>query len=84
MEASQLVCCAAAGCRREAIVFLSGRPLCYEHYVTNLNELHELGLTPRGLTESPDNINGTQPLERRVREPVEPPDKVNEKERKHD
>lgn len=75
MEASELLRCSAADCERDAIVFLSGRPLCYQHYVSNLNELHELGLTPRGLTEDAKNMNGTHPLERRVRTSVDPPER---------
>ena len=84
MEASQPVCCSASSCQREAIVYLSGRPLCYEHYITNLNELNELGLSPRGLTEAPTNINGSLPLERRVRESVQPPEHAKDKEHTHD
>lgn len=66
--------CRTDQCERDAIVFLSGRPLCYQHYVDNLNELNQLGLTPRGLTEDRHNMNGSRPIERRVREPVEAPE----------
>jgi hypothetical protein len=49
--------CQAANCEREAIVFLTGRPLCVEHYVEQVNALNDLGLTPRGLTEDQPSIN---------------------------
>lgn len=67
--------CHTQGCRKDAIVFLAGRPLCYEHYVENLNELNEMGLTPRGLTEDAQSINGTRPVERLVREPAHGPER---------
>jgi hypothetical protein len=65
--------CHADDCGRMAIVYLGGRPLCYQHYIENLNELNHLGLTPRGLTEDRESMNGSLPLERRVRESAEPP-----------
>jgi len=66
--------CQADACERDAIVYLGGWPLCYQHYVTNLNELNHMGLTPRGLTEDRESINGSQPVERRIREPAQPPE----------
>jgi hypothetical protein len=56
-------------------VYLGGRPLCYQHYVENLNELNHMGLTPRGLTEDKGSINGSTPMERRIREPAQPPER---------
>ncbi len=56
--------CQVPDCPNRAIVYLSGRALCAEHYVENLNELNDLGLTPRGLSG---------PEERLVRAPVEGP-----------
>ncbi|MFI5265878.1 MAG: hypothetical protein ACHQ7M_00730 [Chloroflexota bacterium] len=56
-------------------MYLGGRPLCYEHYLQNLNELNHLGLTPRSLTEGKNSMNGTEPVERRIREPARPPER---------
>ena len=36
--------CHSPGCRRGAVVYLAGRPLCSEHYLQNLNELNQLAL----------------------------------------
>ncbi|HEX6510988.1 MAG TPA: hypothetical protein VF157_01730 [Chloroflexota bacterium] len=63
--------CHAPACGREAIVYLGGRPLCGEHYLQNVNELNDLGLTPRSLSEQ--KTNGKAPQERLIREPVEGP-----------
>ena len=48
--------CAVPNCGRRAVVFLAGRPLCAGHYVENVNELNDLGLTPGNLArdEGPD------------------------------
>ena len=64
--------CHSPGCRRGAVVYLAGRPLCSEHYLQNLNELNQLGLTPRGLSEDRP-APGEQIPERRIRESVEGP-----------
>lgn len=66
------IVCQVPKCDRKAIVYLSGRALCLEHYVENLNELNELGLTPRGLSEKA-TPGEDAPAERRVREPVNRP-----------
>ncbi|HVA25048.1 MAG TPA: hypothetical protein VMW62_11725 [Chloroflexota bacterium] len=67
--------CQGEACERNAIVYLGGRPLCYQHYVDNVNELNQLGLTPRGLTEARESINGSPPVERLIREPARPPER---------
>ncbi len=64
------VTCWTTDCDKKGIVWLSGRPLCPEHYLQQVNELNELGLTPRGVTEAKENIDNTPALERRVREPL--------------
>jgi len=73
--------CDCPGCKKPALVFLEGRPLCAEHYVENLNEVNRLGLTPRGLTED-KSVSDEAPMERRVREPVDSPKRPAPKEEK--
>ncbi len=62
--------CWTTDCAKEGIVWLSGRPLCPQHYLQQVNELNDLGLTPRGMTEAKQSIDNTPAIERRVREPV--------------
>ena len=38
--------CQIDGCDKDAIVWLSGRALCAQHYLQNVNEVNDLGLTP--------------------------------------
>lgn len=64
--------CHGPSCSKQALVYLSGRALCAEHYLETLNELNDLGLTPRGLSEKPEPGESPAP-ERRIRAPVEGP-----------
>ena len=64
--------CHVPDCGKDALVYLTGRPLCSEHYLENVNELNDLGLTPRGLYEGRFS-SGEAPEDRQVREPVEGP-----------
>jgi hypothetical protein len=64
--------CAGCGCKKPAIVWLSGRPLCLEHYIGDLNELNDLGLTPGLSREGGPAPRSTGPA--RVRELVDPTD----------
>jgi hypothetical protein len=64
--------CASSDCPRRAIVFVSGMPLCVEHYVANMHELNDLGLTPGNLSrEGGPDPRSTSPA--RITEPVKPP-----------
>jgi hypothetical protein len=62
--------CCMSDCGKEGIVLLNGRALCPQHYLQQVNELNDIGLTPRGVTEAKENMNGSPPIVRRVREPV--------------
>ena len=62
--------CAAIGCAKDGVVLLNGQPFCGNHYLQQVNALNDMGLTPRGMVEAKDDIDGTPPIERLVREPL--------------
>src|SRR5438067_3500742 len=66
--------CHMSGCERRAIVWLGGRALCAQHYIYNVNEVNDLGLTPRNLAGGDDaDVPATHREQPRISHPVEPP-----------
>jgi hypothetical protein len=66
------IACEAPNCAKQAIVFVSGKPFCSEHYIANVNALNELGLTPGNLSrEGGPDPRSASPV--RITEPVNAP-----------